>query len=213
MRSSTLIVLLLLLFAFSFQGCKPIPEEEEEVTTDTDSGDTTDTDSGDTTDTGGPVCTYGLVAGVMECYYYSDWKSVDEMPGVSYKVTCQYMFRTTYDSNSNCGVGFSSSPDVCFRVKAKIESSERYLRTETYFGVPAYNSAYITDYFTASAGLNDGEITIAYDGHWSLDAPKKQCQEPYTGKIEFSYADKYGNKTGSTVATKEFDSTTLPLNF
>jgi len=177
-------LIVLLLLLFAFSFQGCIPPEEET-----------------TTDTGGPVCTAifeGSESG--NCSYYSDVKSVDGMSGISYRLECLYSYGPW--SGQTCG------GDVCFRVLATNATDSEYLHTRTYFGIPTYTSS-VDD----AVGPNTGGSVVARYYHSSLDSKEQQCQEAYTGKIEFSYANKYGSKTGSTVATKEFDSTTLPLNF
>jgi len=129
--------------------------------------------------------------------FVSDWMDVKEINGISYRTRCVHGL-------------FKSS--VQFYVQLRNLTDDTYIHTRAYFGIPSYtDELYASD--TTGIGPNNEEEKIYYKSYSSLDPPVKQCEEPYSGKIELSYADKNGSKVGDTLVTIEFDSTTLPLNF
>ena len=137
-----------------------------------------------------------------EISFYSDWKGVDEMPGVSYRISCKY---------SGKYVGGLYEPDVRFHVWAKNSNSNKYVLSDALFGVPE-NKLESNLFKSYGWPLKVDEDWILRYGHTSSSvSARDQCKKSYTGVVGFKYTNENGISTGEPMVTKEFNSTNLGL--
>jgi len=135
--------------------------------------------------------------------YASEYQEIEEGSGIFFRITCKYANLT-----------YAEKPaDVVFYVVVKNATSDKYIYSAALFGIPenTEDSSKLFDY-AWGLGPDQSDWVLRYR-HSSLDTPKKQCEENFTGVVGFGYTDKYAQTFSSETTLKEFDSNSSKLDY
>ena len=198
---------------FEESGCSLFqdPKDTEDTETGLDYIPTIPTGSGDDdfvptipAPTDIPPISPGPIIFTIPTYTYaSEYQEIEEGSGIFFRITCKYANLT-----------YAEKPaDVVFYVVVKNATSDKYIYSAALFGIPenTEDSSKLFDY-AWGLGPDQSDWVLRYR-HSSLDTPKKQCEENFTGVVGFGYTDKYGQTFSSETTLKEFDSNSSKLDY